>query len=62
MITDFGLSQVYEGDSDTPLMTACGTPGYVGEFLLYEVMIFYRLLSFVLFFFFIAYYTFFCQT
>ena len=31
MITDFGLSKLTSPDHET-LMTACGTPGYVGAF------------------------------
>ena len=32
-IADFGLAKLL-GDTDSMMMTACGTPGYVGESLL----------------------------
>lgn len=30
VISDFGLSRIFNGDSD--MRTACGTPGYVGGY------------------------------
>lgn len=37
MISDFGLSKI-EG-SGSVMSTACGTPGYVGEVLMFELVI-----------------------